>query len=163
MAYQLQQLAGSLLLQIAASIRHQFGGSNLCLGGGLFYNSYFTTLLAESALYAEDSSRRTRAMQASPSAPRWPSPPPSPLTGASPLSPFLGPEFSPQQIKATLDNCKLSYDYLHDGQVIERTATALGKGPARRLVPRTDGVGCTRRSAIAASWQVPSRRTCSKT
>ncbi len=44
------------------------------------------------------------------------------------LSPFLGPEFSPQEIKAVLDNCKLSYDNLRNGQIIERTAAALAKG-----------------------------------
>jgi carbamoyltransferase len=44
------------------------------------------------------------------------------------LSPFLGPEFSPQDIKAVLDNCKLSYDYLRNGQIIDRTTAALAKG-----------------------------------
>jgi len=44
------------------------------------------------------------------------------------MSPFLGPEFSPQEIKAVLDNCKLSYDYLRTGQVIDRTTAALARG-----------------------------------
>jgi carbamoyltransferase len=52
----------------------------------------------------------------------------APLQRREPMSPFLGPEFSPQQIKAVLDNCKLSYDYLRNGQVVERTAAALAKG-----------------------------------
>jgi carbamoyltransferase len=129
LAYQLQQLAGSLLLQIAASIRQQFGGSNLCLGGGLFYNSYFTTLLSDSALYADvfvPANPGNAGVAAG--AALTVAAAESPLDRREPLSPFLGPEFTPQQIKATLDNCKLSYDYLHDGQVIERTATALAKG-----------------------------------
>ncbi len=47
---------------------------------------------------------------------------------SAPLSPFLGPGYDPGEIKATLDNCKLSYDYVHDGLVIERTARVLSQG-----------------------------------
>ena len=54
---------------------------------------------------------------------------------AKPLSPFLGPEYSKEQIKATLDNCKLSYDYLRNGQLI--VATNLGVFVSRD----TDGGG----------------------
>ena len=31
-------------------------------------------------------------------------------------------------MKAILDNCKLSYDYVRNGQLIDRTAAALAKG-----------------------------------
>ena len=41
---------------------------------------------------------------------------------------FSGPGYDPGEIKATLDNCKLSYDYVHDGLVIDRTARALSQG-----------------------------------
>jgi predicted NodU family carbamoyl transferase len=43
----------------------------------------------------------------------------------SPLEPFLGPEYDPAEVKAVLDNCKLSYDYLGDGELIEQTVRAL--------------------------------------
>ena len=52
----------------------------------------------------------------------------APLPRREPLSPFLGPEFSPQETKAVLDNCKLSYDYLRDNQIIDHATAALAKG-----------------------------------
>jgi len=129
LADQIQRQIGELLLAVVADIRRRFECPRLCLGGGLFYNSYFTTLLAESGLYGEvfvpanpgnagvavGAALAVAAVDA-------------PLQRGEPLSPFLGPEFSPQEIKAILDNCKLSYDYLRDGQVIERTTAALAKG-----------------------------------
>jgi carbamoyltransferase len=129
LAEQVQRQLGELLLQVVSDISRRVGGTRLCLGGGLFYNSYFTTLLAESGLYAETfvptnpgnagvavgAALAVAAAQA-------------PLERREPLSPFLGPAFNPQEVKAILDNCKLSYDYLRDGQIIERTTAALVKG-----------------------------------
>jgi carbamoyltransferase len=114
---------------VVADIRQRFGGARLCLGGGLFYNSYFTTLLAESGVYGEtfvpanpgNAGVAVGAALAVAAAE-------APLQRRAPLSPFLGPEFSPQDIKAILDNCKLSYDYLRSGQIINRTTAALAKG-----------------------------------
>jgi carbamoyltransferase len=129
LAEQIQRQVGELLLRTVSDIRQRVGGTRLCLGGGLFYNSYFTTLLAESGLYddtfvpanpgnagvAVGAALAVAADEA-------------PLDRREPLSPFLGPAFSPQEIKAILDNCKLSYDYLRSGQIIERTTAALVKG-----------------------------------
>jgi carbamoyltransferase len=51
-------------------------------------------------------------------------------TGAAPrtISPFLGPAFSAHEVKATLDNCKLHYEWLSEGEVIDRTVAALSRG-----------------------------------
>jgi len=129
LADQLQRQLGDLLLSVVSEISRRFGGERLCLGGGLFFNSYFTTLLAESGLYADTfvpanpgnagvSVVAALAVAATETS----------RLQREPLSPFLGPEYSPQEIKAVLDNCKLSYDYLRGGQVIERTTSALAKG-----------------------------------
>jgi carbamoyltransferase len=129
LAEQLQRQVGDLLLQAVSDVCARVGGGRLCLAGGLFYNSYFTTLLAESGLYAETfvppnpgnagvAVGAALAAASSEAAPR----------GGHPLSPFLGPAYSAQETKAILDNCKLSYDYLRDGQIIERTTTVLAKG-----------------------------------
>ena len=129
LAEQIQRHVGDLLLQTLAAVHARFGGEHLCLAGGLFYNSYFTTLLAQSRLYADTfvpanpgnagvavgAALTIAALE-------------RPLVRRDTLSPFLGPEFTPQEIKATLDNCKLSYDYLRNGQLIERTVTSLAKG-----------------------------------
>jgi len=129
LAEQIQRQVGEQLLLVVSDISRRFGSSRLCLGGGLFYNSYFTTLLAESGLYAEtfvptnpgNAGVAVGAALAVAAAE-------APLQRLEQLSPFLGPEFSPQDIKAILDNCKLSYDYLRNGQVIDRTTAALAKG-----------------------------------
>jgi len=129
LAEQIQRQVGELLLRVVSDIGARFGHSRLCLGGGLFYNSYFTTLLAESGLYTDtfvpaNPGNAGAAVGAALSVAAAE----TSLERGEPLSPFLGPEFSPQQIKAVLDNCKLSYDYLRPDQVIERTTAALAKG-----------------------------------
>jgi carbamoyltransferase len=45
-----------------------------------------------------------------------------------PVSPFLGPEFNPEEIKQTLDNCKLSYEHLNENELIDVTVRALVRG-----------------------------------
>ena len=128
-ASSLQQSIGEVLLQLVQDLKGRFGGRHLCLGGGLFYNSYFNTLLAQSGVYEQTfvpvnpgnagvGVGAALEVAGSERAPRagWP------------LSPFLGPAYDAGEIKATLDNCKLVYDYVHGGQLIERAATALSQG-----------------------------------
>jgi len=129
LAEQIQRQLGEQLLEAMADIRRRSASARLCLGGGLFYNSYFTTLVAESGLFAEtyvpanpgNAGVAVGAALAIGDGGTM-------LQHRKPLSPFLGPEFSPQDIKAVLDNCKLSYANLRSGQIIERTAVALAKG-----------------------------------
>jgi carbamoyltransferase len=128
-ARSVQRSLGEVLLQVVREVKRRFGGGHLCLGGGLFYNSYLNTLVAQSGAFDHTfvpvnpgnagvaigaalevaGPRRTADRTAA-------------------LSPFLGPGYAPADIKATLDNCKLSYDYVHDGLVIERAASALSQG-----------------------------------
>jgi carbamoyltransferase len=128
LAQQLQRHIGDLLLEIVESIPRQPPGAHLCLGGGLFYNSFYTTLLAESGLYASTfvppnpGNAGVSVGAALAIATRGPRP------HGQALSAFLGPEFSVQEVKATLDNCKLSYDYLRNGQLIDQATAALVKG-----------------------------------
>ena len=128
LAEQVQRQVGEVLLRAVSDIRRRSASTRLCLGGGLFYNSYFTTLLAQSGLFAEtfvpaNPGNAGVAVGAALAVGAGPVP-----HHLEPLSPFLGPEFSPQEIKAVLDNCKLSYDSLRPGQIVERTAAALAKG-----------------------------------
>jgi carbamoyltransferase len=129
LAEQIQRQIGEQLLQVMSDINRRLGTSRLCLGGGLFYNSYFTTLVAESGLYAEtfvpaNPGNAGVAVGAALAVAAGE----APLDRREPLSPFLGPAYGPQEIKAILENCKLSYDYLRNGQIIERTTAALAKG-----------------------------------
>ena len=125
----IQRLIGELLLQLVRDVQSRFGGRHLCLGGGLFYNSYFNTLLAQSGGYEHtfvpvNPGNAGVAIGAALEV----AGPERALLRTAPLSPFLGPGYEPGEIKATLDNCKLSYDYVHGGQVIERTARVLSQG-----------------------------------
>jgi carbamoyltransferase len=128
-AAEVQRQIGDALLEAVTSIKRQCGGSNLCLAGGLFYNSYFNTLLAHSNLYANtfvpaNPGNAGVAIGAALLASQRPVQRHAPCS----TSPFLGPGFTPQEVKATLDNCKLSYDYLSNGRLLEQTTAALVKG-----------------------------------
>src|SRR6185295_20063525 len=46
-----QHHLGSLLLALARDLRKRTGMPRLCVGGGLFYNTFFTTLLSQSGIF----------------------------------------------------------------------------------------------------------------
>ena len=127
-AAEVQRQIGEALLQAVTSIKRECGGTNLCLAGGLFYNSYFNTLLARSDLYSNtfvpaNPGNAGVAIGAALLASQRPI-----HRQPCSTSPFLGPGFTPEEIKATLDNCKLSYDYLSNGRLLDQTTAALVKG-----------------------------------
>lgn len=129
LAERLQRRLGDLLLELITEVKRTFGGRNLCLAGGLFYNSYFNTLLAQSGVYEQmfvpvNPGNAGVALGAALAVAETP---PQRGPGAS-LSPFLGPGYGSDDVKAILDNCKLSYDYVRNDQLIDRTAAALVKG-----------------------------------
>ncbi len=124
-----QNAIGDSLLALVKEVQRRFGGHHLCLAGGLFYNSYFNTRVAQSGLYEDtfvpvNPGNAGVAIGAALEVARLE----RKCHRSAPLSPFLGPGHAPAEIKATLDNCKLSYDYVHDGLVIERTARVLSQG-----------------------------------
>lgn len=123
----LQCHLGRLLLALAGDIRTKVGRRHLCLAGGLFYNTYFTTLVRQSGIFddvlvapnpgnAGIAAGAARACAAVTS-----------LRHVG-VSRFLGPEYDIEAIKRTLDNCKLSYQYLSDEQVIAVAVEALRHG-----------------------------------
>ncbi|MBI3264636.1 MAG: hypothetical protein HYZ58_16040 [Acidobacteria bacterium] len=112
-------------------------GSNLCLAGGLFYNTYFNTRIAEHPAFRDVfvpthpgntglavGSALAAVAQSLTSANGGH----SEGLKAHPASPFLGPAYGAEEIKATLDNCKLSYEYVNDHQLVERTVDTLRAG-----------------------------------
>jgi carbamoyltransferase len=120
-----QRHLGRLLLQLVADIRASIDARHLCLGGGLFYNTSFNTLVRESGLFDDvfvalnpgNAGIGVGAALAIGEAH---------TRGA--VSAFLGPEYDREEIKAVLDNCKLSYEYLPEGKVIAVVAEALSQG-----------------------------------
>jgi carbamoyltransferase len=131
-AERIQRQLGALLLDVVAAIKRQFDSPAICLGGGLFYNSYFTTLVAQSGVYERtfvpvNPGNAGAALGAAFVVGGRPPEAGQPEAGKD-VSAFLGPEYAAHEIKATLDNCKLSYDYLHEDALVERAAQALSKG-----------------------------------
>jgi len=122
-----QRQIGRLLTHLAQDIRAATSQPYLCLGGGLFYNTYFTTLVRQSGLFDDvfvapnPGNTGLAAGAALAASGQWPS-------ERDAVSAFLGPAYDLEEIKATLDNCKLSYECLSEGDVIGATVDALKRG-----------------------------------
>jgi carbamoyltransferase len=126
-----QHALGDALVRFLGEIREDGAGRTLCVGGGLFFNTYFNSVVRRSTLFdrvhvpvnpgngglaagcalAQSRDARDEGRVA-----------------GEVTSPFLGPEFTNEQIKAVLDNCKLSYSFLEDWQLIPLCVDALARG-----------------------------------
>ena len=101
---------------------------NLCLSGGLFFNTFFTTAAATCGTFKQvyvppHPGRNGTALGA------------ALISGGSGLvtsqvsgSPYLGPGYSDGQIKEALDNCKLSYDFVQGDRLNDAVLHALVRG-----------------------------------
>jgi carbamoyltransferase len=123
----LQRHLGDLLVQIAGAVQQGTKASRLCLGGGLFYNTYLTTRLRQAQIFddvstAPNPGNAGTAIGAALAASAGPS------AATGPVSPFLGPAYDAETIKRTLDNCKLSYEHLNEHELVETAAEALARG-----------------------------------
>jgi len=125
----LQSHVGDLLLQCLRKVRARLGGANLCLSGGLFYNTNLNTKVQESGIFEQifipvhpgnAGLAVGCALGASPHERQQPT--------ANAVWPYLGPEYDLGEIKAVLDNCKLSYEYANEGTLIEEVVKALRRG-----------------------------------
>ena len=123
-----QRHLGRLLVALAKDVGARTGLRRLCLGGGLFYNTYFTTVLRrcdafDDVFVAPNPGNAGLAVGAA-------------LVvdgGASnglqtPVSPFLGPQYEMEVVKRTLDNCKLSYECVSEHQAVALAVEALLHG-----------------------------------
>jgi carbamoyltransferase len=128
-ASSVQACVGELLLQIVADLRRVSASGNLCLAGGLFYNTYLNTLVHQSGLFDEvfvpanpgNAGVAVGCAIAAAMEQRG-------TFARQELSPFLGPGYSVEEMKETLDNCKLSYEWLSDCALIDATVDALVRG-----------------------------------
>lgn len=125
----LQHRIGELLLEFAADVRRAAGIDALCLAGGLFYNTYFTTLLQGSGIFADvfvpiNPGNAGLAIGATLMLSQRT---PSSRAGTA-VTPFLGPEFDDEAIKETLDGCKLSYSFDTESGTLDATVDALVRG-----------------------------------
>jgi carbamoyltransferase len=122
-----QRRIGELLLEVVADVREALGNDTLCLGGGLFYNTYFNTLIRRSGIFDQvfvpiDPGNAGLAVGGSLLAHN------ERPSGAAAVSPFLGPEYDSEATKAALDGCKLSYSFGTESEAIDVAVDALKRG-----------------------------------
>jgi len=112
---------GELLRRVATASR----SGRVCLSGGLFFNTHFTTVAASSGAFEETfvpphPGRNGCALGAALT-----------VAGSAPAavaSPYLGPGYSDPQVKEALENCKLAFDLQHEDKVIETVIRAVSRG-----------------------------------
>ena len=103
LAAALQERLAELLVDFLRESASRFGSPDVCLGGSLFYHSSINSAVKQSGVFRQvsvpvDPGNSGLAVGAA-------------CYGVgsrpAPASPFLGPSYSAQEIKETLDNCKL--------------------------------------------------------
>jgi carbamoyltransferase len=133
LAAALQTRIGDLFSEFLTRLRQRLTvRPHLCLGGSFFRNSYLNAKIKLTAGFDGvfvpiDPTNAGLSVGAA-----------LHLSGNArrPVSPFLGPSYTSEEIKETLDNCKLTYDLTSDTEVIAIAAEALAKG---RFVAWFDG------------------------
>ena len=129
----LQHRIGELLLEFIQRVQRRVPETTaLCLGGSLFHNSYFNAQVktrssferffvpvnpGNGGLSVGAALHANRGMRL-------------------PVTPYLGPSYDSEEIKATLDNCKLTYQWASEAETIAIAVEELRKG---RLLAWFDG------------------------
>jgi carbamoyltransferase len=119
---------GELLVEFLADVRAAVEVDALCLAGGLFYNTYFNTLIRASGLFSKcfvpiNPGNAGLSVGASLMVAKQDGVQSRPI-----VSPFLGPEYDLEEIKATLDSCKLSYEFVTEAEAQDAAVAALVRG-----------------------------------
>jgi carbamoyltransferase len=129
----LQSRIGDLLIEFLAEVKRQAPARRgLCVGGSLFSNSHFNSMVRLSNPCGEvfipiNPGNAGLSVGAA-----------LHVIGPvrQPVTPFLGPSYSSEEIKATLDNCKLNYEWASETDAAGIAVQALQEG---RLVAWFDG------------------------
>lgn len=128
----LQARLGDLFVELLAAVRRRTGQERVCLGGTLFNHSSVTTRARLDGGFAEvfvpaDPGDTGLAVGAVLHALGQP---------PAPVPARLGPSYSAEEIKAALDNCKLTYTWAPEERAVQAAVEALAAG---RLVGWFDG------------------------
>ena len=128
----LQRQIADVLVELLCQIRSRTSSQYLCVGGGLFHHSSINSAVRNAGIFervfvptnpGNAGLSVGASMRAAGLAPRQ-------------LSPFMGPAYDPDESKATLDNCKLRYDWVDEGSAIAAAVQHLQQG---RLVAWFEG------------------------
>jgi carbamoyltransferase len=123
-----QRHLGRMLVETITDVRASTGMRHLCLAGGLFYNTYFNTVIRQSGVFNDVFVPPNPGNAGLACGAAFAAAESDGGRAATVVSPFLGPEYDSQEIKATLENCKLSYEYLGESEVIDVATEALLRG-----------------------------------
>jgi carbamoyltransferase len=128
----LQARLGDLMVELLAEVQRRTKADRLCAGGSLFGHSSMATRAKTSAVFSDvfvpiDPSAGGLAVGATLHALGMP---------PAVVSPFLGPAYAAEEIKAALDNCKLTYSWEPEERAVQIAVKALMDG---RLVGWYDG------------------------
>jgi carbamoyltransferase len=121
----LQGRIGDLLVGLVAEIKRRLPDrTRLCVGGSLFHNSYLNTRVKQCGEFDDvfvpvNPGNAGLSVGLALSARRC---------ERQTVSPFLGPAYGDDEIKATLDNCKLTYQWVPDAEAVGIAVRALMKG-----------------------------------
>ena len=114
----------TLLERLLVAVQRRVPSECLCLAGSFFNNSAINSAVRRAGVFnrvfvpvnpGNGGLAVGAALAASRCRPR-------------PLSPFLGPTYEPDEIKATLDNCKVQYDWMTEDGVIDLAVASLRRG-----------------------------------
>jgi carbamoyltransferase len=124
LAASLQAHLAEAFIEFLDAVRRKTACERVCLAGSFFYHSSVNTLAKQAGLFADvfipiDPGNGGLAVGTALGA-----------IGAAPqsASPFLGPAYSSQETKETLDNCKLRYEWKSDDELIAIAVGALRRG-----------------------------------
>jgi carbamoyltransferase len=125
-----QRRLGECLAELLSRLARASGARKVCLSGGLFFNTQFTTLAAhcgafEQTFIPSHPGRSGSALGAALLVAQK-----RPAAGVV-SDPYLGPGYTDADIKAAIESCKLSFDLQREEQVID---TVLGELSRGRLV-----------------------------
>jgi carbamoyltransferase len=123
-----QDCLEEVVLQIAATAQARTGLQNLCVAGGVFLNVLLVRALEQrgpfESVYVQPAAGNAGTAPGAAILAR------KKITGQSGRSPLrnlaLGPQSSSQEMKAVLDNCKITYRYLSgEDQIVDEVAQLL--------------------------------------
>ena len=126
-AAEVQRDLGDCLVELLKRLARESGARNLCLSGGIFFNTYLTTVAAQSGAFEETfipshPGRNGSALGAAVLVAQ------KRLPSVVVRDPYLGPSYSDADIKAAIESCKLSFDLQREDQVRDNVIRALSRG-----------------------------------
>jgi carbamoyltransferase len=157
-AASLQHACSEIVVEWVETLRKQTGHRNLCMAGGLFLNPLLVSIIEEKTGFEKIFVQPAAGNEGTALGAAWLAWHESPeRSRVAPLvSLYLGPQFSNEQIKQVLDNCKATYRWCNSED--QKVDEVLGLLQAGRIVAWFQGAAefgpraLGNRSLLASPW-----------